>query len=68
MLIGRAGRLSNKSHQVSNWFHALCHSNPGHLFWSDDRIRYVLVWSIAQGSLAGDTTALRCKVVRPKGA
>ena len=26
VLIGRAGRLSTKSHQVSKWFHALCHT------------------------------------------
>ena len=25
VLIGRAGRLSTKSHQVSKWFHAFCH-------------------------------------------
>jgi hypothetical protein len=33
VLIGRAGRLSTKSHLMSKWFHALCHIHKVHLYY-----------------------------------
>ena len=48
VLICRAGRLSTKSHQVSKWFHALCHTPLAPLLLIYSAFKGCFKWGQAQ--------------------